>query len=152
VSQEREIFSSLTVMENLAVAALPRGWSPDRIFALFPLLAERCRTTGNRLSGGEQQMLAIARALVGGPKILLLDEPLEGLAPIVVENLFATLLAIRDSAGVTMILAEQKVDLALAFAEDAVVLERGRIAFRGKTAELREDEALQHRLLAIGEL
>ena len=87
VSQEREIFSSLTVMENLAVAALPRGWPPDRVFALFPLLAERRRTTGNRLSGGEQQMLAIARALVGGPKILLLDEPLEGLAPIVVENL-----------------------------------------------------------------
>jgi ABC-type transport system involved in cytochrome c biogenesis ATPase subunit len=151
VSQEREISSSLTVMESLAVAALPGGWPLDRVFALFPLLAERCRTTGNRLSGGEQQMLAIARALVSGPKVLLLDEPLEGLAPIVVENLFAALLAIRDDAGVTMILAEQKVDLALAFAEDALVLERGRIAFRGKTAELREDEALQHRLLAIGE-
>ena len=152
VSQEREIFSSLTVMENLAVAALPGGWSPDRVFALFPLLAERRRTTGNRLSGGEQQMLAIARALVGGPKILLLDEPLEGLAPIVVENLFAALLAIRDDAGVTMILAEQKVDFALAFAEDALVLERGCTVFRGRTAELRADEALQHRLLAIGEL
>ena len=97
-------------------------------------------------------MLAVARALSGGPKILLLDEPLEGLAPIVVENLFAALLAIRDSAGVTMILAEQKVDFALAFAEDALVLERGEIAFCGKTAELRADEALQHRLLAIGEL
>ena len=152
VSQEREIFSSLTVMENLAVAALPGGWSPDRVFALFPLLAERRRTTGNRLSGGEQQMLAIARALVGGPKILLLDEPLEGLAPIVVENLFEALLAIRDNAGVTMILAEQKVDFALAFAEDALVLERGCTVFRGRTAELRADEALQHRLLAIGEL
>ena len=152
VSQEREIFSSLTVMENLAVAALPGGWPPDRVFALFPLLAERRRTTGNRLSGGEQQMLAIARALVGGPKILLLDEPLEGLAPIVVENLFAALLAIRDDAGVTMILAEQKVDFALAFAEDALVLERGCTVFRGRTAELRADEALQHRLLAIGEL
>jgi predicted ABC-type transport system involved in lysophospholipase L1 biosynthesis ATPase subunit len=115
VSQEREIFSSLTVMENLAVAALPGGWPPDRVFALFPLLAERRRTTGNRLSGGEQQMLAIARALVGGPKILLLDEPLEGLAPIVAENLFAALLSIRDRAGVTMILAEQKGRLCVGF-------------------------------------
>jgi branched-chain amino acid transport system ATP-binding protein len=131
---------------------LPGGWAPERVFALFPLFAERRRTTGNRLSGGEQQMLAIARALVGGPKILLLDEPLEGLAPIVVEKLFAALLEIRDSAPVTMILAEQKVDFALAFAEDALVLERGHIAFRGSTAELRADQALQHRLLAIGEL
>jgi branched-chain amino acid transport system ATP-binding protein len=113
VSQEREIFSSLTVMENLAVAALPGGWPPDRVFALFPLLAERRRTTGNRLSGGEQQMLAIARGLVGGPKILLLDE-----------NLFAAVLSIRDRAGVTMILADQKVDFALAFTEHALALER----------------------------
>ena len=152
VPQEREIFSSLTVGENLAVAALPGGWPAERVFALFPQLAERRRTTGNRLSGGEQQMLAIARALVGGPKILLLDEPLEGLAPIVVENLFAALLAIRDSAGVTMILAEQKADLALAFAENALVLDRGRVAFRGAAAALQADEALQHRLLAVGEL
>jgi branched-chain amino acid transport system ATP-binding protein len=152
VAQEREIFPSLSVAENLAVAALPGGWPADRVFALFPLLAERRRTTGNRLSGGEQQMLAIGRALAGGPKILLLDEPLEGLAPIVVEDLFAALLAIRDGAGVTIIMAEQKVDLALAFAEDALVLERGRVAFSGKAAELRADEALQHRLLAVGEL
>src|SRR5262249_45242191 len=102
--------------ENLAVAALPRGWPQDRVFTLFPLRAERRRMTGNRLSGGEQQMLAIARALVGGPKILLLDEPLEGPAPIVIEDLFSALLAIRDTGGITMILAEQKVDFALAFA------------------------------------
>jgi branched-chain amino acid transport system ATP-binding protein len=152
VPQEREVFPSLTVTENLAVAALPGGWTPERVFALFPLLAERRRTTGNRLSGGEQQMLAIARALCGGPKLLLLDEPLEGLAPIVVENLFAALLAIRDSAGVTMILAEQKLGFALAFAEDALVLERGHIAFRGSAAALEADEALQHRLLAVGKL
>jgi branched-chain amino acid transport system ATP-binding protein len=152
VPQEREIFPSLTVSENLAVAALPGGWESERLYALFPQLAERRRTTGNRLSGGEQQMLAIARALVGGPRILLLDEPLEGLAPIVVENLFAALLSIRADGGVTMILAEQKVDFALNFAEDAMVIDRGRIVFRGKTAELRADEALQHRLLAVGEL
>jgi len=150
VPQEREIFASLTVAENLAVAALPGGWAAERIYALFPSLAERRRTTGNRLSGGEQQMLAIARALGGGPKVLLLDEPLEGLAPIVVETLFAALAAIRDETGVTMLLAEQKADLALTFAEDAIALERRRIAFRGKSADLRADNALQHRLLAVG--
>jgi branched-chain amino acid transport system ATP-binding protein len=150
VPQEREIFPSLTVEENLTVAALPGGWPPARIFALFPALAERRRTTGNRLSGGEQQMLAIARALMGGPRLLLLDEPLEGLAPIVVEALFVALASIRDDTGVTMILAEQKSDLALSFAEDAVVLERGRVAFRGKSADFQADEALQHRLLAVG--
>jgi len=95
-------------------------------------------------------MLVIGRALVGGPKVLLLDEPMEGLASIVVETLIAALAAIRDDSGVTMILAEQKADLALSFAEDAVVLDRGRIVFRGKSVELRADEALQHRLLAVG--
>jgi branched-chain amino acid transport system ATP-binding protein len=95
-------------------------------------------------------MLVIGRALVGGPKVLLLDEPLEGLASIVVETLIAALAAIRDDSGVTMILAEQKADLALSFAEDAVVLDRGRIVFRGKSVELQADEALQHRLLAVG--
>ena len=150
VPQEREIFPSLTVEENLVVAGLPGGWALAQVFELFPVLAERRRATGNRLSGGEQQMLAIGRALVGGPKVLLLDEPLEGLAPIVVETLFAALAAIRDDSGVTMVLAEQKADLALSFAEDALVLDRGRAVFRGKSAELQADEALQHRLLAVG--
>ena len=150
VPQEREILPSLTVEENLVVAMLPGGWSAAQVFDLFPALVERRRATGNRLSGGEQQMLAIGRALVGGPKVPLLDEPLEGLAPIVVEKLFAALAAIRDESGVTMILAEQKADLALSFAEDAVVLDRGRTVFRGKSAELQADEALQHRLLAVG--
>jgi branched-chain amino acid transport system ATP-binding protein len=150
VPQEREIFPSLTVEENLVVAGLPGGWTLAQVFELFPALGERRRATGNRLSGGEQQMLAIGRALAGGPKVLLLDEPLEGLAPIVVETLFAALAAIRDDSGVTMVLAEQKADLALSFAEDAVVLDRGRAVFRGKSAELQADEALQHRLLAVG--
>jgi branched-chain amino acid transport system ATP-binding protein len=150
VPQEREIFPSLTVEENLVVAGLPGGWTLAQVFELFPALGERRRATGNRLSGGEQQMLAIGRALAGGPKVLLLDEPLEGLAPIVVETLFAALAAIRDDSGVTMLLAEQKADLALSFAEDAVVLDRGRAVFRGKSAELQADEALQHRLLAVG--
>jgi branched-chain amino acid transport system ATP-binding protein len=149
VPQEREIFPSLTVEENLAVAALPGGWASARIFALFPALAERRRSTGNRLSGGEQQMLAIARALAGGPKLLLLDEPLEGLAPIVVEALFAALAAIRGETGITVILAEQKADLALSFAEHVLVLDRGRAVFRGRSADFRADEALQHRLLAV---
>jgi branched-chain amino acid transport system ATP-binding protein len=150
VPQEREIFASLTVEENLVVAGLPGGWTLAQVFELFPALGERRRATGNRLSGGEQQMLAIGRALAGGPKVLLLDEPLEGLAPIVVETLFAALAAIRDDSGVTMLLAEQKAHLALSFAEDAVVLDRGRAVFRGKSAELQADEALQHRLLAVG--
>jgi branched-chain amino acid transport system ATP-binding protein len=149
VPQEREIFPSLTVDENLAVASLPNGWTPARVFALFPALAERRRTTGNRLSGGEQQMLAVGRALAGGPKVLLLDEPLEGLAPIVVEVLLGALAAIRDEGAMTMILAEQKLDLALSFADDVIVLDRGRAAFCGKSTQLLSDNELQHRLLAV---
>jgi len=149
VPQEREIFPSLTVEENLAVAALPGGWTTDRAFELFPGLKERRRNTGNRLSGGEQQMLAIARALVGGPKVLLLDEPLEGLAPIVVEALFEALAKIRDDTGVTMIMVEQKAELALAFTQDAIVLDRGRIVYRGTSAAIKSDEEMQHRLLAV---
>ena len=150
VPQEREIFPSLTVEENLAVASLPGGWTQDCVFELFPGLKERRRNTGNRLSGGEQQMLAIARALVGGPKVLLLDEPLEGLAPIVVEALFEALAKIRDETGVTMIMVEQKAELALSFTQDAIVLDRGRIVYRGTSAAIKSDEEMQHRLLAVG--
>jgi branched-chain amino acid transport system ATP-binding protein len=151
VAQDREIFPSLTVKENLAVSALPGGWAMDRVFELFPALKERQSNTGNRLSGGEQQMLAIARALVGGPKLLLLDEPLEGLAPIVVEALLESLARIRDETRVMMILVEQKADLALSLAEEAIVLARGRIVYGGNSADLQADEELQNRLLAVAE-
>ena len=151
VPQEREIFPSLTVEENLAVSALPGGWTLDAIYELFPRLKERYRNTGDRLSGGEQQMLAIARALASAPKVLLLDEPLEGLAPIVIETLFEALLKIRDDAGLSMILIEQKPELALAFAQDVAVLDRGKVVYRGPSAALRGDHETQARLLGVSQ-
>jgi branched-chain amino acid transport system ATP-binding protein len=149
VPQEREIFLSLTTEENLAVSALPGGWSVAAVLDLFPALKERHRTTGNRLSGGEQQMLAIGRALVGGPKVLLLDEPLEGLAPIVVETLFAALTKIRDESGLSIILVEQNADFALSFAQDVAVLDRGKVVHFSSSSALRADEATQARLLGV---
>jgi branched-chain amino acid transport system ATP-binding protein len=149
VPQEREIFASLTAEENLAVSALPGGWSIEAVLDLFPPLKERRSTTGNRLSGGEQQMLAIGRALVGGPRVLLLDEPLEGLAPIVVDTLFEALSKIRDGGGLTMILVEQNAEFALSFARDVAVLDRGKIVHLGVSAALRADEAAQARLLGV---
>jgi branched-chain amino acid transport system ATP-binding protein len=151
VPQEREIFPSLTVEENLAVSTLPGGWTIDAIYGLFPRLKERSRNTGNRLSGGEQQMLAVARALVGGPKVLLLDEPLEGLAPIVIEALFEALLKIRDESGLSMILVEQKAELALAFAKEVAVLDRGKVVYRGDSAALLADHDTQARLLGVSQ-
>jgi branched-chain amino acid transport system ATP-binding protein len=148
VPQEREIFPSLTTEENLAVSALPGGWTMESVLDLFPALKERLRTTGNRLSGGEQQMLAIGRALVGGPKVLLLDEPLEGLAPVVVEALFEALPKIRD-AGASIVLVEQNAELALAFAQHAAVLDRGKVVHFSTSAVLRADEATQARLLGV---
>jgi branched-chain amino acid transport system ATP-binding protein len=149
VPQEREIFPSLTTEENLAVSALPGGWSIAAVLDLFPALKERHRTTGNRLSGGEQQMLAIGRALVGGPKVLLLDEPLEGLAPIVIETVFAALTKIRDESGLSIILVEQNADFALSFAQDVAVLDRGKIVHFSSSSALRADEATQARLLGV---
>jgi branched-chain amino acid transport system ATP-binding protein len=149
VPQEREIFPSLTTEENLAVSVLPGGWTMEAVLDLFPALKERRRTTGNRLSGGEQQMLAIGRALVGGPKVLLLDEPLEGLAPIVVEALFEALAKIRDDGGLSIVLVEQNAELALSFAQHAAVLDRGKVVHFGTSAQLRADEATQARLLGV---
>jgi branched-chain amino acid transport system ATP-binding protein len=149
VPQEREIFPSLTAEENLAVSWREGGWSIEAVFDLFPSLKERRRNTGNRLSGGEQQMLAIGRALVGAPKVLLLDEPLEGLAPIVIEALMEALAKVQNESGVTMILVEQKAELALSLTEQAMILDRGRIVWRGKSAALRADEAAQAQHLGV---
>ena len=146
VAQEREIFPSLTVQENLTVAAQPGPWDLPKVFQLFPRLAERRANKGNQLSGGEQQMLAIARALMTNPRLLLLDEPLEGLAPIIVEELAQ---ALRHLAGVAMILVEQHAEIALSLTEQALVIERGRIAHRGASRELAADERLLERYVGV---
>lgn len=138
VPQERGIFPSLSVTENLAVVARPGPWNLDRVHELFPRLAERRRHRGGQLSGGEQQMLAIGRALMLNPKVLLLDEPFEGLAPIVIDELED---AIRRLAaeGVAILLAEQHVEKTLALTARAAVLDRGRLAWQGASSELAGD-------------
>jgi len=146
VAQEREIFPSLTLEENLCVAARPGPWTLERVFTLFPRLKERRANLGNQLSGGEQQMLAIARALMTNPRLLLLDEPLEGLAPIIVEELAA---ALRNLEGMAMVLVEQHAEIALALTKRALVIERGRIAHAGACAELLANEALLERYVGV---
>jgi branched-chain amino acid transport system ATP-binding protein len=139
VPQEREIFQSLTVHENLKVAARPGDWTIDRIYELFAPLRERRGNYGNQLSGGEQQMLAVGRALVSNPKVLLLDEPFEGLAPVIVDQLVDGLESIRKQTRLAMILVEHHAEMALEFAEQAVVLDRGQVTWTGNCAELRTD-------------
>jgi branched-chain amino acid transport system ATP-binding protein len=136
VPQEREIFPSLTVEENLAVAARPGRWSLAAVYDFFPSLAERRRHYGNQLSGGEQQMLAIGRALMGNPSLLLMDEPLEGLAPVIVDGLLAGLDRLKREDDLGLLLVEQHARLALELARDAIVLDRGAIAFAGPSREL----------------
>jgi branched-chain amino acid transport system ATP-binding protein len=143
VPQEREIFPSLTVEENLTVAARPRreareraGWTLERVYDLFPRLAERRSHMGNQISGGEQQMLAIGRALMGNPTLLLMDEPLEGLAPIIVETLLKALERLIREDSLAMVLVEQSAKLALGMTQAAVVLDRGRVVFSGRSREL----------------
>ena len=150
VPQEREIFPSLTVQDNLAVASRPGSWTMARAFELFPRLRERARHAGQALSGGEQQMLAIARALVGNPTVLLMDEPFEGLAPLVVEELAAVIARLRADDAMTMVLVEQRTDIALELADRAVVMERGRVVFDDASARLRADPDLLHALVGVG--
>jgi branched-chain amino acid transport system ATP-binding protein len=150
VPQEREIFPSLTVQDNLAVATRAGSWTMARAFELFPRLRERARHAGHALSGGEQQMLAIARALVGNPTVLLMDEPFEGLAPLVVEGLAAVIARLRADDAMTMVLVEQRTDIALELADRAVVMERGRVVFDDASARLRADPDLLHALVGVG--
>lgn len=136
VPQERQIFGTLSVEENLQVADLRRGWTVERVYDLFPRLAERRRNGGAQLSGGEQQMLAIGRALMGSPTLLLLDEPFEGLAPVIVDGLLDALARLRSETGVAMIVVEQHARLALDLAEQGVVLERGQVRLADTRAGL----------------
>lgn len=149
VPQEREIFPSLTVLENLAVATRHKSATNERVFGLFPQLHERRQTLAGYLSGGEQQMLAVARALVGNPSILLMDEPSEGLAPRVVELLQEVILRLRDEESIAIVLVEQRSQIALDFAERCIVMNRGRIIRECASRELRADAALLHRLIGV---
>jgi branched-chain amino acid transport system ATP-binding protein len=149
VAQEREIFATLTVEENLTVAARAGRWDLPAVYELFPRLAERRRNFGNQLSGGEQQMLAIARALMTNPALLLLDEPLEGLAPIVVEELAAAIQRMTAESANAFILVEQHVEVALPLTQNAVVIERGRIVHSAPSAELLKDHATLDRLVGL---
>jgi branched-chain amino acid transport system ATP-binding protein len=149
VPQERNIFRSLTVHENLTAVALPGPWTPQRVYAMFPRLGERKSNLGNQLSGGEQQMLAVGRALVLNPRIILLDEPLEGLAPIIVEELLAALNRIIREEGMSAILVEQSPQKILSVTDRAVILERGTVVHEAASADLRADRAVLETYLGV---
>ena len=149
VPQERNIFKSLTVEENLTAVARPGAWTPARVYELFPRLAERRINLGNQLSGGEQQMLAVGRALVLNPRVVLLDEPLEGLAPIIVEELIAALNRIVRQEGLAAILVEQNAHKVLGVTDRAIILERGCIVHQGDSASLRADRAVLETFLGV---
>lgn len=149
VPQERDIFPSLTVEENLTVAARPGRWDLPAVYRLFPRLKERRANMGNHLSGGEQQMLTIARTLMTNPAALLLDEPLEGLAPIIVEELTAAIRLMSADEGIALILVEQHAEMALRLTGAAVILERGRVAHSASSETLLQDRDMLDRYLGL---
>ncbi len=149
VAQEREIFPSLTVEENLTVAARPGAWNLDTVFKLFPRLSERRPNMGNQLSGGEQQMLAVARALMTNPSLMLLDEPFEGLAPVIVDELVAAIKTMLADRSIAIILVEQHTEIALELTAEAIVLERGAVAHRAPSRQLQADSATLERLVGL---
>ncbi|SJZ41169.1 branched-chain amino acid transport system ATP-binding protein [Enhydrobacter aerosaccus] len=149
VPQERNIFRSLTVEENLTAVARPGAWTVDRIYGVFPRLKERRGNMGGALSGGEQQMLAIGRALATNPRLLLLDEPTEGLAPIIVEELLSALVRLLRAEGMAALIVEQHAHKILPITRRALILERGRIVHQGASAELLADASLLERFLGV---
>ncbi len=151
VPQEREIFPSLSVRENLEIGARPGHWTLSRVFELFPHLEARLSNMGSQLSGGEQQMLAIARALLTNPSVLLMDEPTEGLAPLLVEALTEVLLRLRDESALSIVLVEQNSRVALAFSARTVIMDKGRIVYDGASAELSADPERLAQLIGVPE-
>ena len=149
VPQERNVFRSLTVEENLTAVAWPGAWDLARVYALFPRLRERRGNMGNQLSGAEQQMLAVGRALVTNPRLLLLDEPLEGLAPVIIEELLAILRRVIRDEGASAVIVEQNAPKILSITDSAVILERGTIAHAGASSELRADAKTLDRYLGV---
>lgn len=153
VPQTRDVFPSLTVEENLTVGLKGRQKDAiDEAYAMFPRLRERHRNLGSQLSGGEQQMLTTARTILGRPSVLLLDEPLEGLAPVICEELMAAFCELAGSGDMTILLVEQRIQSALDFADEVIVLERGRIAWSGTPSALSQDQDAVERLLGVGGL
>jgi len=149
VPQERNIFRSLTVHENLTAVAQPGRWTTNTVYALFPRLSERRRNLGNQLSGGEQQMLAVGRALVLNPRVLLLDEPLEGLAPILAEELLGALRRVIRDEGMSAILVEQNAKKILGVTDRAVILERGAVVHAADSTTLLNDRAALETYLGV---
>jgi branched-chain amino acid transport system ATP-binding protein len=151
VPQERNIFKSLTVEENLTAIARPGPWTLEKVYGLFPRLKERRPNLGNQLSGGEQQMLAIGRALILNPKIMLLDEPLEGLAPILIEELLVALQRVIRDEGMAAILVEQNAQKVLGVTDQAVIIERGAVVYQGESAALKADRTTLETHLGVSD-